>query len=96
MYPLELSVKDKKYLLVRWDDNSVSRIRLANLRINCPCAVCAEERGKKGGEYIPIYNDKEVDIENLVVVGTYALNVVWKDGHKAGIYEFGLLKKLSE
>jgi DUF971 family protein len=58
--------------------------------------MCSEERNKQGKDYIPIYNDDQVTIQNLKLVGYYGINVQWKDGHKLGIYEYGFLKRIAE
>lgn len=96
MFPSEIKVLEKKYLFIRWDDGGESRIRLANLRRYCPCAVCQEDYKTRGVNFIPLYNDKELAVEDIVIKGNYALNVKWKDGHSTGIYEFSQLKNLSE
>lgn len=96
MIPTKIEIKEKKYLVIQWNDCSHSNIKLANLRKHCPCAVCKAENEKQSKTYIPIYNGDELTITHLEVVGQYALKVVWKDGHDTGLYEFGLLKELSD
>ncbi|MGE5402059.1 MAG: DUF971 domain-containing protein [Ignavibacteriales bacterium] len=96
MAPVQIKIKDKKFLFIRWGDTSESSIRLANLRRVCPCAVCNAERDRQGNDYIPLYNDDEVTIMNVKIVGYYGINVQWKDGHNLGIYDYEGLKRLSE
>ena len=96
MFPEQIKVQNKKILYIKWDDGSESKIKLANLRRNCPCALCNSDREKQGMNYIPLYNENEITIENVNVIGYYALSLSWKDGHKTGIYEFERLKNLAE
>ncbi|MBI1938783.1 MAG: DUF971 domain-containing protein [Ignavibacteriales bacterium] len=95
MIPVKLSVTDKKFLDVKWDDDTETRIKLANLRMKCPCAACSSERAERGEKYIPIYSDEELTIKEIKIIGNYAVEIIWKDGHDTGIYEFGYLKKIS-
>lgn len=83
-------------LSVLWDDGIESSIRLANLRFWCPCAICVEDKEKKGNGYIPFYSDYEITIGEIKQVGSYAIAVTWKDGHNTGIYNYGLLRNLTE
>lgn len=95
MNPVKLSVTDKKFLDVKWDDDTEDRIKLANLRMKCPCAACSAEREKRGSKYIPIYSDEELSLREIKIIGNYAVGIIWKDGHDTGIYEYNYLKKIS-
>lgn len=96
MTPTKIEIKDKAYVVIQWNNGLTSKIKLANLRKHCPCAVCQAENEKQSKTYIPIYNGDELTVTHLEVVGQYALKVFWKDGHDTGLYEFGFLKELSE
>lgn len=95
MNPVKLSVTDKKFLDVKWDDDTEDRIKLANLRMKCPCAACSAERETQGKSYIPIYSDEQLTIREIKIVGNYAVAIIWKDGHDTGNYEYNYLKKIS-
>jgi len=96
MIPVQIKVIDKKKLFIKWDDNTESEIGLEKLRKRCPCATCLTEREKQNKSYIPILQDKEVKISDINQVGSYAIGIVWKDGHNTGIYEFPFLKKIAD
>jgi len=95
MIPVQIKVKEKKYLFIKWNDNSESLIKLVNLRKNCPCSICTSEREKQGDKYIPIFSDEQITIKDIRVVGSYAIGIVWTDDHSTGIYDFNYLKYLS-
>lgn len=96
MQPVSIKVKDKKYLLIDWDNESASQIKLTNLRRQCPCALCAAEKETESSTYVPIYSDEQLKIKNIQMVGTYAIGINWGDDHNTGIYDYNFLKQLSE
>lgn len=96
MFPEKIEIREKKLLFITWQDGGITQIRLVNLRRACPCALCNADRESQGPDYIPLYNDDEITITNIKVMGYYGINVEWKDGHNTGIYEFNHLKKISQ
>ena len=93
MSPKKIQVNDG-FLLIDWNDNKTSKIKLSNLRKNCPCAVCAADNEEQGEKYIPLYSGDQLQITEIKIVGHYAVNINWKDGHNTGIYEFEQLRNL--
>lgn len=91
MKPVKIAVK-KKGLVIDWDDKSQQTITLSSLRKRCPCASCLAERETQSKDFYPIFNPDQLKIINLKLVGTYALNIAWGDGHSTGIYEYQFLK----
>ncbi len=92
--------KSKKEFTVTWDDGHTSVYPFELLRAACPCASC---RG--GHENMKSEPDAEVftrqmddspstRLTNVVAVGSYALTIVWEDGHDYGIYNWHYLRAL--
>lgn len=96
MQPVKISIKNKEYLDILWDDNKSSQIQLNKLRSNCPCAFCLDEKEKNGKTYFPLYTKDEITVSGINEVGHYAIGINWKDGHNTGIYEFEHLQNLSK
>ncbi len=96
MYPILIKVDNKKELLIKWNDGTSSKIGLEKLRKNCPCAVCTAQKERQGLSYIPILHENQKKIENVKQIGSYAISIIWKDGHNTGIYEFTYLTKLAQ
>ncbi len=98
MQPKKIKVEDEKLNIV-WDDDSSSQISLKYLRDECPCANCK-------GETILFKSIRPVQIDSIApnkykivsadVVGNYALQITWGDGHNSGVYTWEYLKELSE
>lgn len=94
IYPIEIKLIDS-YLKILWIDSIEQKIKLANLRYYCPCAICQKERIENSNSYIPIYSDDQITVEKIRIVGNYAINIIWKDNHDTGIYNFELLRNIS-
>jgi DUF971 family protein len=86
-------------LAIRWDDGSESYLSLERLRRACPCAGCKGEVDVLGNLYKnperPL-SPKAFELARIEVVGTYAVQPVWADGHATGIYSFDYLRRVAE
>jgi len=95
MLPVKIELILNSTLSINWDNNTHSEISLLELRKACPCAVCASELEDFSHSY-KVYRGNEVEIEDISIVGSYAISVTWKDGHNTGIYEFQYLIDLTK
>ena len=103
MKPINLKKADPTTLQIEWDDGEVSFYPLAFLRRKCPCASCSEARQATPMKTNPFrilqpheIVGAEVDLLEAEVVGRYAFNFSWSDGHREGIYTFEFLRQLAE
>ncbi|MEK6553110.1 MAG: DUF971 domain-containing protein [Bacteroidota bacterium] len=96
MIPVQIKIKEKNYLFIKWNDDTETSIKLANLRKNCTCAFCVSEKDNNGSKYIPIYSNEQLFIKDIQMIGSYAIGIVWADKHNTGIYDFNYLKKISD
>jgi DUF971 family protein len=93
--PREIKQEDDFTLSILWGDDRRCRYRAAELRRSCPCAQCVNEwTGERVLKAESI--SENIEIRNLSVVGRYALNFRWSDGHETGIYSFRYLRELCE
>lgn len=79
---------NNQILQIEWNDKTTTAIPIGNLRRWCPCASCSDERMKESEHFIPIYTKEQTTIKQIQPVGSYALNIIWEDGHNTGIYEY--------
>ena len=93
--PSEISQESNSVLRITWADGRVCDYQAANLRRACPCAQCVNEwTGQRTLQPESIAD--EVEINDLSIVGRYALNFRWSDKHETGIYSFQYLRDLCE
>ena len=93
--PREIKQEGDAGLRITWADDHVSRYSAAGLRRACPCAQCVDEwTGQRVLK--PEAISQELTITDLSIVGRYALNFRWSDGHETGIYSFRYLRELCE
>ncbi len=85
-------------LALVWGDGRESYIPLEKLRRNCPCATCGGEPDVLGYVDRPnvSYNEHSFELRGFRLVGGYALQPTWNDGHDTGLYPFRMLRALDE
>jgi len=87
---LIVPIEEDSLLRILWDDDYLSDYPLEYLRGWCPCAAC---QGHSGERHFIKADDPR--LASLGMVGNYALNARWTDGHDTGIYSFEYLRDLS-
>lgn len=93
--PREIKQEGDAGLRITWADDCVCTYTAAELRRHCPCAQCVNEwTGQRVLQ--PGSVSDELTIADLSIVGRYALNFRWSDGHETGIYSFRYLRELGE
>ena len=86
-------------LVIHWSDQRVCHYPVSHLRLACPCAECRgghENMGRQSDpqdllDLIPL---RQYRAERIELVGNYALQLFWDDGHHAGIYTWDYLYRL--
>jgi DUF971 family protein len=85
-------------LAIAWNDRAESFLNLEMLRRACPCAACGGEPDVLGNLSRPqvSYTDESFQLVGFDLVGGYALQPRWADGHATGIYSFTYLRRLGD
>jgi DUF971 family protein len=85
-------------LAIAWNDRTESFLKLEPLRRACPCAACGGEPDVLGDVLRPdvSYTEKSFQLNGFDLVGGYALQPHWGDGHSTGIYSFTYLRRLGQ
>ena len=87
---------------IAWADGHRSHFDFAYLRDECPCATCNDERGKKEAfaavvttpsVVLPMFKPKP-RAQSAAVMGNYAVQINFSDGHSTGIYSYDLLRTI--
>src|SRR5437763_13073569 len=84
-------------LAIAWNDGTETFLSLETLRRACPCAACGGEPDVLGRvDRPPVrYLPESFRLEGFALVGGYALQLRWGDGHSTGIYSFAYLRRLA-
>ncbi len=87
-------------MTVTWSDGHVSIYPFSLLRTACPCAQCrGGHENMRAEPDATVFTAKLEDspATHLVTVkatGSYAITIVWEDGHDYGIYNWHYLRAL--
>ena len=91
--PVQIIEESDSELTIKWSDDTESRYTAAQLRRSCPCAACVNEwTGEKMLDPANVPDD--LTLNKTALVGRYALNFQFSDGHETGLYSFQYLRDL--
>lgn len=91
--PVRIIEESDSEISIEWSDGVEVRYSAPQLRRACPCAGCIDEwTGTKRLDDLSVADD--LSFKHISVVGRYALNFHFSDGHDTGIFSFAFLKKL--
>ena len=84
-------------LAIAWNDSTESFLNIELLRRACPCAACGGEPDVLGNIERPnvSYTDASFELLGWELIGGYALQPRWHDGHSTGLYSFQYLRRLA-
>ena len=81
-------------LHIEWADGHRTVYDFSALRWLCPCAFCRGEAGQPGWlDSDPTLSDDQVTLSDISLVGHYAIQPIWADGHSSGFYAFQRLRE---
>jgi len=91
--PARIKKVSNQELMIVWQDGHESHYVGPVLRGLCPCASCQDE---DTGErlILPMHIPDDLEFRGIEMVGRYALQFEWSDGHRTGIYSFEHLRRL--
>ncbi len=96
--PLAIQREGNDRLIIDWSDGVRTTYTWQQLRKNCPCAGCREDREKPADPFRILKPDELVPLDpvSMSPVGRYAYKIVWSDGHDTGIYTLEFLRELGQ
>ena len=93
--PTKIIEESDREVSITWSDEAETSLSAAQLRRACPCASCVNEwTGEKMLKDSSVADD--LTFSDMNVVGRYALNFRFSDGHDTGIFTYKFLRQLSE
>ena len=100
-HPTNITANKKtRELTIVWDDAHTSVYPFDLLRAACTCASCRGGHENMKPEPDPnvfvlkMAESPSTRLANVVKTGSYALTLVWEDGHDYGIYNWHYLRAL--
>ncbi len=92
--PSDIKAKTQDHqLMVTWEADHRASYDFKYLRCHCACAGCVDERtGVRTLDIDAVSED--IQINNMSLVGNYAVQFLWSDGHDTGIYSWDCLRKI--
>jgi DUF971 family protein len=91
--PREIIEESDSEVSIRWSDDTETKYNAATLRRACPCAGCINEwTGEQQLKDETVADD--LSFTHISIVGRYALNFHFSDGHDTGIFSFKYLRDL--
>jgi DUF971 family protein len=90
--PRQIIEDSDSELSIIWEDDLETKYIASNLRRSCPCAGCVNEwTGERMLKAESVAD--ELTFSRMSLVGRYALNFVFSDGHDTGIFSFKYLRE---
>lgn len=91
--------KTQGILVINWSDGATCQYPLPQLREACPCVECRGGHSRMGREFDPddilrLVPKRSYAIQGMELVGNYALQPIWDDGHSTGLYTWEYLRRL--
>ena len=91
-WPTELLVGDRgRTLKIQFDSNESFEITVELLRVESPSA---EVKGHGPGQEQLVFGKRLVTIVKLEPIGSYAVRIIFSDGHSTGLFTWSYLAKL--
>jgi DUF971 family protein len=94
LWPTEVRLsKDGRTLTLAWADGARHAIAAELLRVESPSA---EVQGHSPDQKTIVPGKRDVAIRDVQEVGSYAVRLVFDDGHDTGIYTWSALRMFGE
>ncbi|HAR44161.1 MAG TPA: hypothetical protein DCS07_16275 [Bdellovibrionales bacterium] len=91
--PTQIEPFSTTEMLVAWNNGEKYAVSYVELRFYCPCAGCVDENtGQRTIQRTSI--NPEVRTTDATLVGRYAVQLSFSDGHTTGIFSFDHLLEI--
>jgi len=82
-------------MFISWNNGELFSVSYVELRYYCPCAGCVDEHsGQRTIQRSSI--SPEIRPADVQLVGRYAIQISWSDGHATGMYHYDRLYELCQ
>jgi len=92
--PTQIEPYSPTELFVAWNNGEKFAIPYADIRYWCPCAGCVDENtGQRTIQRQSVH--PEIRPTNVQLIGRYAVQITWSDGHDTGMFHYDRIFELS-
>ena len=98
--PANIDISKSQGIAIVWSDGHKSSYELGYLRDHCPCATCTNAHGTSkpqagtvSSNVFVMYKERP-KMQDVEMVGRYAVRILWNDGHNTGIYSYMHLREI--
>lgn len=92
--PVQIVEESNSEISISWSNEKETKYQASELRRVCPCAGCVNEwTGER--TLRPDTIPDGLEFSSISIVGRYALNFHFSDGHDTGIFSFKYLLELA-
>lgn len=88
--------KEQHVLRVNFKDGSTAELPWDMLRSACPCAECTDKQGKREQNPLMLTVAPNTTLVGVEYAGNYAVQLIWGDDHRFGLYTWTFLRELAE
>lgn len=93
--PIRIEPLSPIELFIAWNNGEQYSLPYVEVRYYCPCAGCVDENtGERTIQRTSVAPD--IHPTQVQMVGRYAIQFTWSDGHNTGMYHFDRLYELCE
>ena len=93
--PTRIEKQSLTEMLFEWSSGERYSLGFVEIRFRCPCAACVDEHtGQRVIKREAV--SPEIRPTSVQVVGRYAIQITWSDGHSTGMFHYDTLFKLCE
>jgi DUF971 family protein len=91
--PTRIDQHSRTEMLLSWNTGDAFSVPYVELRLYCPCANCVDEHtGERTIQRSAI--DPSIRPTGVQLIGRYAIQINWNDGHSTGMYHYDRLFEL--
>lgn len=93
--PTQIQPLSPTEIFLAWSNGHQFALPYSEMRFYCPCAGCVDEHtGQRTIEKSSI--SPEIRATDVKLIGRYAVQLIWSDGHSTGMYHYDRLWELCE
>lgn len=91
--PTQIEPYSSTEMFLAWNSGDQYAVPYSEIRFYCPCAGCVDEHtGERTIQKTSIHPD--IRPTQVQLIGRYAIQIHWSDGHQTGMYHYDRLLEL--